>query len=100
MVELAADYIAWCTGCHGINGGLTLTAGVSYSELIDVPAIQALCAGTPRVDGAGSDPDNSVLVAKLEGATCWDQMPVGGPYFSAADMLLIRNWILAGAPNN
>ena len=85
-----------CTGCHGTNGGLTLTAGVSYSQLYHVPASSS-CTSLHRV--FPNDANNSVLYLKVVGSTCGSRMPQGGS-LSITEINLIRDWINQGALNN
>lgn len=94
-----------CAGftCHGTleSGGLKLTAAESYVELVDVLATQLGCNTIPRVDKAGTDPDNSVLVRKIENTGCGPIMPSGAnPPLTAGEIQLIRDWIIQGALNN
>jgi hypothetical protein len=48
------------------------------------------------------DPDNSYIIQKLEGTAGIEgvRMPAGGPYLTADQISLIRQWIAAGALNN
>jgi hypothetical protein len=85
-----------CTGCHGGSGGLTVTAGVSYNNLVNVNA-QSSCTSLKRV--RPFDAVNSVLYKKVSGSTCGSQMPLGGA-LSTSDIALIRDWINQGANNN
>jgi hypothetical protein len=85
-----------CTGCHGGNGGLTITAGASYNNLVNVNA-QSSCSSLKRV--LPNDAANSVLYKKVSGTTCGSQMPQGGS-LSTSDIILIRDWINQGASNN
>ena len=85
-----------CTGCHGGNGGLTITAGASYNNLVNVNA-QSSCPSLKRV--LPNDAANSVLYKKVSGTTCGSQMPQGGS-LSTSDIALIRDWINQGASNN
>jgi hypothetical protein len=90
-----------CTGCHGTAGQLNLGATVSYSNLVNVTAINAACNTLKRV--APGDPDNSMLVRKIEGTACGNRMPRNNPtYFDTNPGLIvrIRSWILAGAAND
>jgi hypothetical protein len=89
--------------CHGAadSGGLTLTTGSAYANLVGVPATNpaAHAAGLLRV--VPGDPDASFLLDKLTGMLTPDEgdpMPrIGGP-LPAARLDLIRRWIAAGAP--
>lgn len=90
-------------GCHEPGGigaqqaGLILTTDVSYDELFDPTASKN---GPQVIPG---DPDNSLLIWKLEGKdrtgrpVFGDQMPNGGPFLSRAEIDAIRAWIREGA---
>jgi hypothetical protein len=93
-----------CTDCHNtalasINGGLDLSEGNAFRNLIDVPSTGK--RGAVRV--IPGDPDNSYLVHKLEGGPdiVGTRMPqTGGPYLADGQMLVIRRWIRDGAKND
>ncbi|MGA3286906.1 MAG: hypothetical protein ABSD46_05750 [Bacteroidota bacterium] len=87
-----------CAGCHGGGlGGLTITAGNSYNNLVNVNA-QLNCTSLKRV--LPFDAANSALYRRVSGTTtCGEQMPQGGA-LSASDITLIRDWINQGANNN
>jgi len=75
-----------CSGCHGSNGGLTLS---SYATLM---------AGTSSngpVVTAG-DGANSLIVQRLRGQV-GGLMPQGGPALSASTIASIETWINQGA---
>lgn len=93
-----------CTGgCHEPGGtgerdaGLDLTSPVGYDELFD----PTLSRNGPHV--ISGDPDNSLLVWKLEGTDSagrgvfGDRMPLGRPPLSDTEIKAIRDWISAGA---
>ncbi len=86
-----------CTGCHaGANAplGLRLDATSSYGLLVGVPSVEV--PALLRVEPG--NPDDSYLVQKLEGtAAVGGQMPLSGPPVPAADILVIRQWIIDGA---
>jgi len=93
-----------CIGCHtdqGRNpaGGLVLLEGRSYQQLVGRAS-----TGKPSATRViPSDPDNSYMVHKLEGASdiVGERMPRGnGPFLTEGQMLVIRQWIKDGAPNN
>jgi len=86
-----------CTNCHGSSGGLSLTAGASYNNLVNVNA-QSSCPSLKRV--LPNDAANSVLYKKVSGTTCGSQMPTTGGALSTSDIALIRDWINQGANNN
>lgn len=93
-------FSANCTGCHRAsttnNGGLDLTSGNSYGELVDQPSLFA--AGLKLVD-PGS-PSRSYLFEKINSAT-----PQQGTRMRPTDSLplvdqaLIRDWIAQLAPS-
>ena len=91
---------ASCIGHHGdhaTEAGLDLTAGQSYSNLVNVPSTQvALDLVTPN------DAENSYLIHKLDGRAgmVGDLMPVGAAALSTAQIDVIKQWINAGAQNN
>ena len=88
-----------CTAanCHGTSaeGGLTLTSGSSYSNLVNIDATTD--PSKKRV--APNDADNSYLVMKVEGRA-GARMPLGLGALDNIDIANIRNWIDTGAPNN
>ena len=99
-------------GCHApdpangnaISAGLDLTdLEAGYAALIDVEAsmeedLGAECGFEGRIRIIPGDPDNSLFLNKLEEETpdCGDQMPFGQP-IDAAQITVIREWIMAGA---
>ena len=93
-----------CTNCHttagGRNpaGGLNLTSGVSYTNLVGVVSPRR---GLPRV--APGDPENSYIIHKLEGrpGILGVRMPFGnGPFLTEGQILVIKRWIELGAQND
>lgn len=84
-------------GCHGgaaAQQGLRLDAGFAYGNLISVASAQD--SNQTRV--VPGDPDNSLIVHKLEGTqTVGAQMPDGGPYLQQSTIDVIRLWIANGA---
>lgn len=93
-----------CTSCHNSAGAATagrldLSPDAAYAALVNVPSVTN--RGTVRV--APGDPDNSLLVRKLEGAPglAGARMPLNGPpYLTPGQILIIRRWIAQGALNN
>ncbi len=87
-------------GCH-VSGGLNETLDLSSADaallaLVDRPSDTAGCG----VLIAPGDPDESLLVAKLEGtagAECGDRMPLLGAALPGAQIALVREWIANGA---
>lgn len=95
--------------CHG-NPNVPSKLGLSdrtdaYTGLVGVMAMgsegpsapESGCANKPFVRVKAGDPDNSLLVQKLEGKQmCGKEMPVGG-MLKAEQIQLVRDWIMAGA---
>ncbi|MFQ5527849.1 MAG: hypothetical protein ACE5GX_16525 [Thermoanaerobaculia bacterium] len=88
-------------GCHNADsarGGLVLTAGMSFDELVNVPSSQL-----PQFDRVEpGDPENSYLIHKLRGdpGIFGARMPVGGAFLTDAELARVVSWINDGAPNN
>jgi hypothetical protein len=84
--------------CHtggGAPEGLRLDAANSYSLLVGVPSTEV--PSIMRVKPG--DPVNSYIIQKLQNhAAVGAQMPLGGPYLSAATIAFIQQWITNGAP--
>jgi hypothetical protein len=89
--------------CHDADsrkGGLDLSEGASFSQLVNVPARQSGARGKLRV--APGDAAGSYLFQKItevesgEGAA----MPPGDREISPAAIDTIGQWIAAGAPDN
>ena len=90
------------SGCHGgamAQQGLQLDAGFSYGNLINVASPQdpSLTRVIPF------DPDNSLIIQKLEGRRfdnapiLGERMPDKGPYLQQSTIDVIRLWIANGA---
>jgi hypothetical protein len=95
--EIQPIFNSNCIGCHGGSGGLFLTAGQSYDNLVNVRAV-AGCTTEMRV--LPGNAASSVLYKRISGAACGDQMPRGGNPLAAADIQKIVDWINQGALNN
>lgn len=92
-------------GCHnGVNqaGGLNLSAGASYDNLVGVLSQNPVAAGRGLLRVAPFDPDRSFLVIKLTapGAGEGSRMPQGANPLPASNVGMIRDWIAAGAPRD
>jgi mono/diheme cytochrome c family protein len=93
-----------CSSCHtGVGtqlpGALNLTsAAASYKALVGVFTVEQ-----PTVEFVSpGNAANSYLIQKLQGAVTISgkQMPLGGPYLSAAQITQIAQWIAAGPQND
>ncbi|MCA1733584.1 MAG: hypothetical protein LC732_08270 [Acidobacteria bacterium] len=91
-----------CTviGCHDTVGqqeGLVLTPDRSFAMIVDVPSRQV--PALARVEPG--DPAASYLYRKVTGSSIvGERMPFASPPLTDAQMQLVRNWILRGAPND
>ncbi len=92
-------------GCHDSftqAAGLSLEAGESYDEIVNVPSTEtALNRIEPNF------PEESYLYLKVTGdyvnvpgGEGTAQMPLNGQALSEEDIMNIETWILDGAPNN
>jgi hypothetical protein len=89
------------TTCHSsmLAGQLQMsTAAQAYSSLVSAPALGTACSATGLLRVAPGDPDNSLLVQKLEAAMpiCGQHMPPGGTV-PAEQLVQLRMWIERGA---
>ncbi len=95
--QIQPIFTANCVECHfGASApqGLKLDATNSYANLVNVTSSEV--PSLKRVKP--SDPDNSYLVHKIEGtAAVGGRMPLNQLPLSAAQISLIRQWIIAGA---
>ena len=81
-------FVQDCTICHGGAGGLTLGSHAGV-----------MTGGNSGAVVIPTDPDNSLIVKRLEG-TILPQMPLGGSPLTAAEIGRVRQWILEGALDN
>jgi len=81
---------AGCTGCHGGNGGLTVTS------------VAALLAGGDHGPAiVPGDAASSNIIRKLSPSPPFGaRMPLGGPYLADTTIGVIRTWINEGAKDN
>jgi hypothetical protein len=92
-----------CVGCHGGSGGLFLTQGQAYSNLVNVNA-QASCTTLKRV--LPGNAEQSVLFIRVSSNSPDTQcgtnsrMPKDGQRLPQSDIDNIRDWINQGAQNN
>ena len=83
------------SGCHAGNApqaGMSLVAGNTWSNTVNVPSIQV---ALDRVEP--NDPNNSYLVQKVEGTGLMARMPRLQPPLTQNQIDMIRDWISAGA---
>ena len=104
--HVQAIFDTYCIACHstgGIAGFLPLTTGVSYANLVNVPAVKPLLPGIRVIPG---DSSNSVLYKRIIEEGLPDQslrMPQGGPFLDTLNpsaIPAIKAWIDEGAANN
>jgi len=87
-------------GCHdrlGQQSQQILAAGQAYANVVNRPSVElpALVRVKP------GDPANSYLYRKITGVgITGDRMPQGQAPLSDAQIKLVRDWILRGAPND
>jgi hypothetical protein len=98
--QIQPIFTANCTtGCHsagGISSFLSLEAGTSYANLVNVRSVI-----TPQgIRVIPGDSPNSVLFERISGTRVGPQMPFERAPLSTSDQNLIRKWIDQGAPNN
>ena len=82
------------------NGNLTLQMGMSYAAIVGVKSMQLATMDLVKA----TDPDNSYLYLKvtdkhLDAGGGGDPMPQGG-MLTADKLLLLEEWIVAGALDN
>ena len=104
LTQLQTDiFTPICSVCHtgggaGLPGIQNLTAGNTYTNIVNVASIQQ---GT-LVRVKPGDPDNSYLVRKIQGTPgiTGVQMPATGGPLSQAQIDEVRAWVAAGAKND
>jgi hypothetical protein len=90
-------------GCHNgaaQAGGLNLSEGVSYDDLVDVLSENAVAADRGLLRVEPFEPDDSFLIIKLTNPALGEgtRMPQGANPLPASDIEMIRAWIADGAP--
>ncbi|MCF7903372.1 MAG: choice-of-anchor D domain-containing protein, partial [Candidatus Marinimicrobia bacterium] len=85
-----------CVSCHGGNGGLFLTAGNAYGNLVNVTS----SGYAPAVRVKPGDTANSVLYGKIFNTGQFGQKMPPDSDLSTAQKTNIRQWIEQGALNN
>ena len=99
--ETIFDTSCALAGCHaGANPpqGMSLSAGVAYANIVNVPSNEQ--PGVLRI--APGDPASSYLFQKITGAPSISGavMPLGRPPLSDEQINTIREWIEEGAEDN
>lgn len=88
------------SGCHAGSApehGQNLDSTHAYSNVVGITSVEM--SGLKRI--APGDTANSYLFRKIKGvsiAAGTVRMPFGGPYLLNAQIDIIRQWILSGAP--
>jgi hypothetical protein len=90
-------------GCHNSTaqaGGLNLSEGVSYGELVDVDPTNAVAQADGLLRVTPFAPGDSFLLVKLTapGAGEGGRMPLGASALPPDQIEMIRAWIADGAP--
>ncbi|GAC1433186.1 MAG: hypothetical protein NVSMB68_05640 [Thermoanaerobaculia bacterium] len=102
FARVKAEVLPTCTavGCHGAiapQENLILVPDRADAGVVNVPSTEM--ASIKRV--TPGDAANSYLYRKITGVgITGDRMPQGGPYLSDAQIVLVRDWIRRGAPND
>jgi hypothetical protein len=95
-----------CLGCHDSGtkaGNLDMsTQSVAFMNLVGVPASGPSCLTVNEDRVTAGSPSQSVFYSKISASmpVCGNEMPLGGPFVSAADVTLVSEWITDGALNN
>ncbi|MDP9149433.1 MAG: hypothetical protein M3O36_05775 [Myxococcota bacterium] len=97
-----------CLPCHATGGGATggmldmSTQATAYTNLVGKTAAGSACAATGGTRVVPGMATASLLYNKVSVATprCGMRMPRGAAPLPAADVMLIRSWINAGALND
>ena len=88
-----------CVSCHSGpagGGGLDLSTGVSYGNLVN----RTSGGYPPALRVVPFDPDNSVLYGKLANTGQYGGVMPPGSSIPPGELAKVRAWIVAGAPNN
>lgn len=96
-----------CDFCHGLppnqlsNGRLSMgmDQATAYAALVGQSSTSDACGPMSLV--VPGDPAASLMMLKLTSTPpCGEQMPLGGDPLSAAQLGVVRGWILDGAPDD
>ena len=90
--------------CHGSGkkGNLSLVAGNSFAQLVDVRSTADKKTAPPFLRVKPGSPDSSLLFVKIiaPDTNQGEVMPKGTDKLTQNNIDAIRQWILNGAPNN
>jgi hypothetical protein len=90
----------FCHSAQARSGGLVLEAGAAYDDLVGAAPTLAAARAQGWLRVTPFEPEQSFLLVKLTGPTSTAygaRMPLVGAPLSAAQVDMIRGWILAGA---
>jgi hypothetical protein len=85
-----------CSFCHPLlaQPDLTMNPPPDLTVVMSTMASTG-CVGMPLVNA--TTPADSVLLKRISGTTCGDQMPMGGPYLSATEIACVTSWVMSKA---
>ena len=91
-----------CHNSTAAQGGLKLTQGDSFGEIVNIAAENSAAAADGKLRVVPGDPGASFLIQKLEGpgAGEGDLMPQSSSGLDSEIIAVIRQWIADGALNN
>lgn len=95
--------IASCHNTATQQGGLDLSANVSYDDLVGVEPQNPVANGAGLLRVVPDEPGASFLLQKLTGDLAPGEgapMPLGAAPLPADEIEMVRSWILAGAPRD
>ncbi len=98
LSEVQSDvFNSFCIGCHGnitSNGGLNLSAGKAYNNLVNIPS-----TGSTLLRVKPGDTINSYLLRRLNASAGESPMPPSGK-LNQSLINLVELWVSKGAQNN
>lgn len=99
------DVHCLASGCHNATdraNELVLEAGVSHEELVNVVPFNTAASSAGFLLVAPGIPEQSFLLTKFTapGPQQGSRMPLGAAPLSEDEIDLVREWILAGAPDS
>ena len=94
-----------CSPCHQPGGEGAFqdfsSQAAAYSALVGAKASGPSCGSGGAIRVVPGNASQSLLFQKVSEASlpCGSPMPLGGPPLPSAQVMLIEDWINAGAPN-